>query len=207
MIRPILIGLIGLATVAGCSSLSRNQCIAGDWETVGYRDGLGGVASTRLLEHHEACVSHGVVPDRNAYLTGWQDGIAQYCQPANGFSLGQRGVAYGNVCPLRLHSAFHDAYQDGRRIYRARTEVATLQNAISQRQQRLQAIKSELADIAGGMLSAESSTADRARMLLEANDLAQEQGRLHGEIDELEQELEASAAQLEDLRQGLAYAY
>lgn len=207
MFRPALLFTLAMTAAAGCSSLSRNQCVAGDWETVGYRDGAGGVASSRLLDHHDACVAHGVVPDRNAYLAGWQDGIAQYCQPANGFSLGQRGVAYGNVCPLRLNGAFRAAYQDGQRIYMAHTEVANVQHEISQRQQRLQSIKNELAGIAGSVLDSGSTTADRAQMLLTANDLAQEQGRLNSEIDELERELEYKSERLEDLREGLAYAY
>lgn len=198
--------LLALLALSGCAGMSKNQCLANDWETVGYRDGLAGTQSSALLNYHDACVDHGVVPDRNAYLVGWNDGVEQYCQPTNGFMTGQRGVAYGNVCPTHLQDAFYAAYQDGQRIYGARTEVANVQHAISQRQQRLQDVKAELAAIAAGMLEPESTTADRAEMLLTANNLNDERSRLNREIDDLEDELVVRNEHLADLRQTVAYA-
>ena len=55
-----------LFALAGCSSnsVSESQCIAGDWQTIGYRDGANGNRSTQLLAHQDACVKHGVIPDR-----------------------------------------------------------------------------------------------------------------------------------------------
>lgn len=207
MLRTITCaGLMAFLALGGCASLSKNQCLANDWETVGYRDGLSGTPSSALLQHQDACVKHGVIPDRNAYLAGWSEGVDQYCQPANGFAVGHNGVAYSNVCPAHLQSAFYAAYQDGQHLYLARTEVVSIQHAISQREQRLRQVKSELAGIAGGMLDGESTTADRATLLLNAKDLAEEQGQLNAEIDELEVELAMKSEHLEALRQSLAYA-
>ncbi len=36
------LGLIALLTGAGCASLSESQCVASDWETIGFTDGANG---------------------------------------------------------------------------------------------------------------------------------------------------------------------
>lgn len=206
--RLTFITLLGMLALGGCaSSLSESQCLANDWETIGYRDGLSGSdGSGALMRHMDACVKHGVTPDRNAYLAGWEDGVDQYCQPANGFNLGQRGSGYSNVCPARLQSAFHAAYQDGRRLWEARSEVNQIAGAIADRERRLDQIKAEMAAITGAMLEAEWTIADRAQMLITAKDLGEEQGRLANEIEELEVELAVKRERLDDLRQTLAFA-
>ncbi len=197
-----------LLVLGGCaSSMSESQCLANDWETVGYRDGLSGTQSTALMRHMDACMKHGVRPDRQAYLAGWNDGVAQYCQPANGFSAGERGAGYGNVCPPHLQDAFYAAYQDGRQLYLAQSELNGIGSAINQREARLREVKAEMASIAAGMISEESTAADRAAMLLTAKDLAEEQGRLNSEIVELQVEYAVKAERLDDLRHSLAYAH
>jgi hypothetical protein len=203
-------GLAALAAtllLAGCaSSLSESQCLANDWETIGYRDGLGGTQSSALMHHMDACMKHGVTPDRQAYLAGWNDGVEQYCQPGNAFSVGERGAGYANVCPPHLQHAFHAAYQDGRQLHLAQAEVNRIASAIDQRQARLRAAKAELAGLAGAMVDSESTAADRTEMLLTAKDLAEEQGTLHAEIRDLEAELAVKTQRLEKLRHALAFA-
>ena len=46
------IGLLAaVVLVAGCAGqqVTKNQCLAGDWHTLGYHDGSQGVSSSRLL--------------------------------------------------------------------------------------------------------------------------------------------------------------
>jgi DNA repair exonuclease SbcCD ATPase subunit len=206
MPRPFAIAAICLLALGGCASMSKSQCLANDWETVGYRDGLSGTQSSALMQHQNACMKHDVVPDRQAYLAGWREGVEQYCQPANGFAAGERGAGFSNVCPAHLQGSFHAAYRDGRQLYLAQSEINSLVSAINQREQRLREVKSELAGIAGGMLDGETTTADRAAMLLTAKDLAQEQGRLESEIDDLQAEVAVKSERLEHLRHSLAFA-
>jgi hypothetical protein len=202
----IIVVLTGLLALGGCASLSKSQCLADDWETVGYRDGLSGTQSSALMRHQNACVKHGVVPDREAYLVGWRDGVQQYCQPANGFAAGERGAGFSNVCPSHLQGAFHAAFQDGRQLYLAQSEINGLYQAIEQRELRLREVKAELAGIAAGMLDSETTISDRAAMLLTGKDLAQEQGKLETEIQDLRTEVAVKAERLEHLRHALAYA-
>ena len=195
-----------LLALGGCASLSKSQCLADDWETVGYRDGANGMSSSALMRHQNACVKHGVTPDREAYLRGWHDGVEQYCQPVNGFAVGEAGGGFSNVCPPRLQQAFHAAWQDGRRLYQARSELNALYRAIEQREAHLREVKAELAGISGRLLEPEATVADRAALLVTAKDLAEEQGRLASEIEELHAEAAAQEARLEQLEQTLAYA-
>ena len=55
---------VSMLLLSACSSnpsVSESQCIAGDWQTVGYRDGTNGLRSTQLLQHQDACVQYDVI--------------------------------------------------------------------------------------------------------------------------------------------------
>ena len=108
----VLSCLTVLLALGGCATLSESQCVASDWQSIGYRDGMNGTHHSQLFKHQNACVKHGVTPDREAYMAGWNEGVVQYCQPANGFAAGERGSAYANVCPeYRRKSPRRDAAQ------------------------------------------------------------------------------------------------
>lgn len=196
----------GLLALGGCAGMSKSQCLAGDWETVGYRDGLSGTQSAALMRYQDACVKHGVVPDRESYLAGWHEGVEQYCQPGNAFAVGERGAGYANVCPAHLQASFQAAYQDGRQLYLARAEIDNLNREIAQREHRLKDVKAEIAGITASLLDAEATTADRAQMVLTAKDLAEEKGQLESEIEDLQAEVAVKIDRLDDLQQSLAYA-
>ncbi len=204
--RPMLqAGILGmLLALCGCASLSESQCLASDWKTIGYRDGLAGMQSAQLLRHQNACMKHGVAPDRDAYLAGWKEGVYQYCDAGNAFNVGERGAAYSNVCPPEMQGAFRAAYQDGRRIYLAQSEINGMNQAITQKENRLKAIKSEMASIASYLIDAETTPGERVEMLLTAKDLAEEQGRLEDQIQELKVEIAVKSERLETLRNAVA---
>lgn len=191
LIRGMLSLALTLLVLTGCTSVGKKQCLVGDWETLGYRDGLNGAQSTALLGHQNTCLKYGVTPDREDYLAGWHAGNLRYCHPDNGFDVGLRGATYGNVCPEHLHSDFRAAYDDGRRLYLAQVEIDRLQHAIAERELRLREVQAELAGITGAVLHPEASAPDLAALVITAKDLAEEKGRLQAEIDELKRELAA----------------
>lgn len=199
--------LITLSGLSGCAGLSRNQCLASDWETIGYRDGMRGSASTTLLRHQDACMKHGIKADRTAYMAGWADGVERYCQAANAFHLGERGASFSNVCPSHLEQDFHSAYLQGRQLYVAGAEIASIERAIEDREYRLREVKSEIAAIAGDVIDHESSTAERATSLLGVRDLLEEQGNLQRELVDLAAELALKKDHLEHLRHSIAQAH
>ncbi len=198
-IQQTIVSILAVAVLgSGCqsNSVTESQCIAGDWQTVGYRDGADGYRSSRLLEHQDACVKHGVIPDRNAYMAGWQQGVREYCQVQNGFDVGERGYGYDNVCPADQRDAFLSAYHDGRQLYLARSDVSNLEQAISQREYRLDAIKAELVSSATQQFDPTLTPAARVDLLATMQRLAEEQGRINGELPQMRQELANKTQQL-----------
>ena len=199
--------LAALLSLSGCATLSESQCVANDWQTVGYRDGMGGTHhSQQLLKHQNACVKHGVVPDREAYLRGWNDGVVQFCQPESGFAAGERGAAYANVCPEEMQQAFYTAYQDGRQLHLAKAEIASMERTINQKQQQLARLESELSATETQVIEGELTSLERRELLDETKALAQKQGQLETEIQALKIDVAVKNERLYQLRNDLAYA-
>ena len=117
-LRLMLLGLSSALTLAGCATLSKDQCMMGDWYDIGIQDGAAGYSPSRLAQHQEACAEFRVRPDRAAYQAGWDRGIGEYCTPDRGFQEGRRGASYGHVCPPQLEWAFLEGYRNGQQLYR-----------------------------------------------------------------------------------------
>ncbi|MGD8831616.1 MAG: DUF2799 domain-containing protein [Pseudomonadales bacterium] len=196
-----------LLSASGCATLSESQCIASDWETVGYTDGAAGRQSSQLLRHQNACVKHGVIPDREAYLAGWNDGVRQFCQPENAFSAGEGGRSFANVCPEDMQAAFSAAYQEGRQLYLAQSEIDNLNRQIVHKEARLKEIEEKMRDAEARLVADEATAAERMSLLDETKSLAQEQGQLEAEVQNMKVDAAVKAEQLKSLRQSVAYTY
>lgn len=204
-LRRAILGLaaLTLGTLSGCASLSESQCVASDWHTVGYSDGASGQDSSRLLKHQDACVKHGVTPDREAYMVGWNEGVVRYCTPENGFQQGQRGAQYHNVCPGDLEPDFHQAYLSGRELYLAQSEVSQLERSIASKTRQLDKVEHDLRETEAQLVSSDRE-ADRLRRLEDTKALAKTQGELESEITALRVQAAVKKDRLEALRQSLA---
>jgi hypothetical protein len=55
--------LAATAALSGCNSMSAQECLATDWRTVGYEDGVNGYAGDRIGRYRNACSEHGVTPN------------------------------------------------------------------------------------------------------------------------------------------------
>ena len=199
--------LLAIVLLPGCATLSESQCAANDWHTVGHSDGASGQDSSRLLKHQNACMKHGVTPDREAYMAGWEEGVVRYCTPDNGFQQGQRGSGYRNVCPGDLEPGFHDAYLAGRELYVAQAEITQMQRRIANKSRQLKEVEHELRDTEARLVAGEASEIDRMRWLDETKALARTQGQLESEIGELRVQSAVKKERLEQLRQTLALGY
>ena len=188
----------------GGASVSESQCFAGDWRTLGYRDGVRGYRSTQILEHQDACVKHGVVPDRDGYMLGWDEGVREYCLANNAFSLGEHGYGHNNVCPADLRGDFLDAYREGRSLYLARAEVHNLERKISRKHQRLEQVKAEIVSTAAAQLRPELTPTRRVELIAQTHRLVEEKTALQREIPSLEAELAVKENKLATLNRTLA---
>ena len=106
---------VALASLAlgGCASMSKRDCLAGNWYERGYDDANGGDTFDRLDSHAKACAKVGVVPDEPIYATGYEAGLVDYCTPERGYALGLRDSDYRDICPFGTESAFLGRYVDG----------------------------------------------------------------------------------------------
>ncbi|CAM5549437.1 DUF2799 domain-containing protein [Eoetvoesiella caeni] len=138
-----LSGFLGL--LAGCASMSPEECRTANWREQGMRDGQNGQPRSYLEEHREACGKVGVTPDARSYEAGRAIGIKQYCTPANGLEEGRYGHTYRNSCPPELERAFLDRYRAGYRVYEAQRRVENLTSEQRSKQYNLDRAKDDKA--------------------------------------------------------------
>ena len=204
VVTLLVISMWLLSACAGRSTVSENQCVAGDWQTLGYRDGVNGYRSSRLLEHQDACGKSGIVPDRTAYMTGWDEGAREYCEPNNGFSVGERGWQHNNICPSELRGSFLHAYNEGRSLYQARSDVLRLEQELEHKTARVANLKSQIVAAIAAQLEPQLSVSERVQLGTSVQRLHEEQRRLNAEIPALERELATRSRELDRLNQTLA---
>lgn len=201
------LALLALLAAPGCAkegSVSENQCRAGDWETLGYRDGVNGHRSTRLLAHQDACGEIGIVPDRETYLVGWRDGIAEYCRPSHGFEVGVRGRALPPVCPDELAGAFSEAYAEGRTLFEARRACAAVEDSIASHEARRLEIEAQVVRLGAAQLDPLLTPAERVEMATLARQLVDERIAIEHELPLLREELALRREELAELERGPA---
>ena len=106
-----------LLLVAGCASVSKEDCLLTDWYEIGRMDGRQGKPRTVFQGRAKACLEHGINADRQAYYNGHDQGLKYYCTQQKGFELGQKGLPYNSVCPLQLESDFRAGYDKGMQFF------------------------------------------------------------------------------------------
>ena len=108
--------LLVLALTA-CATLTKKQCLQGDWHAIGFNDGLNGRTHGYFDWHVKACNRVEVVPDKTIWLAGHKKGARQYCQPDNAYKEGLRGKAYHNICEPDQHRVFSALHGLGKSEY------------------------------------------------------------------------------------------
>ncbi len=78
---PLLAAALLLA--AGCTTLTRDDCLANNWYAVGLQDGLVGAPRTRFNHHARFCQRFGVQANLVAYDMGRERGLAEFCVGAD----------------------------------------------------------------------------------------------------------------------------
>ena len=131
--------LAAALALAGCASMSKEDCLAGNWYAQGFEDADGGRTFDRLDAHAKACAKVGAVPDEAVYGRGYEAGLVDYCTPERGYRLGEADGEYRDICPFETEPAFLGRYVDGlesalvdREIEAARAE-ARLERAVAAR--------------------------------------------------------------------------
>jgi len=201
-----LIGLGLLAGLAGCSSMSANECMATDWRTVGYEDGVSGYSGDRVGKYRKACGKHGVTPDLGQYQAGREQGLKEFCRPMNGFRLGESGRGYNGVCPASLDGPFVEAYESGRRLYTLRDRVDHTAGQIESMRVESDRLDANIASAATRILDPALTTEQKAQLLVDSKNMAERKGEIRARIPQLEADLQMYQRELDDYRATLSYA-
>ena len=194
-----------VAVLAGCNSMSAQECLSTDWRTVGYEDGVNGFAGDRIGRYRNACSEHGVTPDLTQYQSGRDEGLREFCKPANGFRVGARGAGYGGVCPAELDESFVDAYQSGRQLYTLRSRVGSAQSELYSMRSELDQIDRDLVSVGARILDPSLTNEERAQLVVDTKHMAERKGEIKARIPQVEGELALYQRELEDYRASLAY--
>lgn len=121
--------LLGGTALSGCATISQDKCEAGNWETLGYKDGTRGVRRDKIASYADTCAKYGISLNPQEYLAGFNAGLPTYCTYERGFALGENGSSYNQVCAGPLAVDFAPGYDAGRAVYEITQEHKVLVNA------------------------------------------------------------------------------
>lgn len=197
--------LAAALAITGCATMSKDECRTVDWRTVGYEDGANGYAADRIAQHRKACAKHHVTPDLDAYLSGRDEGLREYCQPANGFRVGSSGSAYNGQCPTDLNRAFVDAYDAGRQLHQLQSRLNTCEQQLGSKRREIEHAEDEIVRQSALAISSEATAEQRAQAVVDVKHLGERVGRLKSEVRQLEKDRVVYEHELEDYQASLEY--
>jgi len=117
ILSTLSILILTAVLLVSCASLSKKQCLAGEWQSIGVKDALYGRPQSRFEQHVKACQKVNIVPDRAVWLAGHKQGARSYCRPSNAYDEGRRGSTYYNICEPDQHAIFVPIYNLGYKEY------------------------------------------------------------------------------------------
>lgn len=113
---------ISVLGLSGCQTVSEDVCLAGNWEAIGFKDGANGKSENRLGKIVEGCAKYGSSVDNQAYWAGYEAGLTKYCTFQRGYSRGESGGSYNQVCSGDLAMDYAPGYEEGHAIYEIHRE-------------------------------------------------------------------------------------
>jgi len=112
--------------VAGCASMSVEECQQANWEEVGQSDGAKGYPATWVSEHRSACAEAGIEVDYHGYKRGYQTGLIHFCTAENAFFRGQNGQRVAQQCSAAGFESYKWGYRQGLVVYELNQQVKEL---------------------------------------------------------------------------------
>lgn len=191
LIRPIAIIILLAPFLAACATVSREECLTGDWFQLGLQDGQQGRAPERLEEHQRACGRVGVVIESQTYFAGRTEGLVSYCTPQSGYQVAANREPYLNVCPVETEPRFLEGFVLGQIVGEARRVVELAERQVRQERDEIASLENELEELRDEIVN--------------TND-ADERRRLNTEARNVELEIELAEADLEDAQEAVLEA-
>jgi len=154
-------GLLTLLLLAGCATLSREECLRGDWYQIGVNDGQQGHQLARLNSHRSACRDTPAIIDEGAYQAGRDIGLVSYCTPVSGYRIAANGDQYGDVCPINSETQFLQGYVLGEQVYRAEQGIADAERHVRSLETQLNRKREEIEEARASVEAADNRRAIR----------------------------------------------
>ncbi|PHR58015.1 MAG: hypothetical protein COA47_10925 [Robiginitomaculum sp.] len=191
--RSKLFLLSSVLLIAGCATLSEDECLTGNWQSIGYTDGAKGHAPDRIDDHNKACSKHGIPVDLETWLTGYDQGLDVYCTADNGAWIGASGITYKKVCTGPRGEAFQYGHQAGIEVYeaeeardRARQDYATSEQELADLQQDIEYQDGRNRDTALTRDERDTALAELRRLERQYGRVEQQMHEISYAIDDLE---------------------
>lgn len=165
--------------------MSKDECLAVDWRTIGYEDGVAGRSGDHIAEHRKACAKYGVRADLDQYQQGRSQGLREFCQPMNGYRLGVRGGNYYGVCPVELERPFLAAFDSGHQLYVLTARVSNAEAELDSKRRELAGIEHGILENSFQAVARDNGADERAHSVLDVAQLAERAGQLKIEIRQL----------------------
>jgi hypothetical protein len=186
----LVAAVAGLAGLMGCETMSAEECAVADWAALGHADAASN-GSSRIDARATSCGERGISVDAEAYHRGFDAGMYEFCQPANGFAFGRRGGSFSGYCPGELQQDFGYAFNDGQRVRAA--------------EQALNSAESEISRLRGNRQEIDDNIGSHERQLAEATTDA-ERNRHRAEIERLQRERRRNNDDLRIAQEQIPYA-
>ncbi len=112
---------VGLS-VTSCVTISEDECVAGSWQDIGFRDGENGKSRGKFADYTKTCLQYDIKPDRVSYFQGYDQGLKRYCVYDRGYEQGRSGNIEKAECRTVNNDEYFVGYDEGRIIYEINSE-------------------------------------------------------------------------------------
>ncbi|MEJ0060341.1 MAG: DUF2799 domain-containing protein [Terricaulis sp.] len=185
--------------ISGCETMSAEECAVADWRTLGFNDAAQSGAD-RLTDRSESCAEKGLLADANAYRSGFNDGMYEFCQPPRGFQFARRGGSFNGYCPAELDQPFRRAFSDGARVYSAEQALASARSEVSRLESRRNEIDDDIGSHERTIANPETTEERRQQMRRELEGLRRERRDVNDDIRTVQERVPQAQRLLDDLR-------
>lgn len=174
------------AVIAGCASMSQDECLSADWYTIGFEDGSRGYAQNHIGNHRKSCAKHGVTPNFENYTKGHSRGLVHYCVPNTAFNLGSQGRIFPQLCRGLSTPEMEDAFDLGRDAYAIQQEISQLSKERETLESELSQIRLDLKQNEDMVVADETEPTERRRLMRLNRTLETKLAQMENELHELD---------------------
>ena len=109
--------LLSILVLSSCASMSKEECASASWIDVGTKDGSLGRSMGSFDGYVKSCAKANVIPDKNAYVNGRNEGLKKYCTIQKGYEIGVNNRDYSGVCVDHNETAVLEGRKLGLELY------------------------------------------------------------------------------------------